>query len=135
MNQQCNFTLYRKSRLQGKFQPFAAVFEILKKAVVKLTIEVALVISAISLAFGLYSGISNLKRNNKNDAKSESAQLTTVIVKLENIGNDINEIKSDLRDVKDDIKDHSNRLVAVEQQVKVLNNTVFKKGNEENHED
>lgn len=92
-----------------------------------MTIEVALVISALSLAFGIYTGISNLRRNNKNDAKSESAQLTTVIVKLENIGNDIKEVKSDLREVKDDIKDHSNRLVAVEQQIKVLNNAVFRK--------
>ena len=100
-----------------------------------MTIEVALVISALSLAFGLYSGISNLKRNNKNDVKTESAQLTTVIVKLENIGNDINEIKSDLRDVKDDIKDHSNRLVAVEQQIKVLNNAVFKNRKEDKNED
>ena len=134
MNQQCNFTLYLKNRLQGKLKPFMAVVDYFKKAVVKLTIEVALVISGISLAFALYSGISNLKRNNKNDAKSESAQLTTVIVKLENIGNDINEIKSDLRDVKDDIKDHSQRLVAVEQQVKVLNNAVFKNRKEDNNE-
>lgn len=97
-----------------------------------MTIEVALVISALSLAFGIYTGISNLRRNNKNDVKSESAQLTTVIVKLETIGNDIKEVKSDLREVKDDIKDHSNRLVAVEQQIKVLNNAVFRK--EDNNE-
>lgn len=90
-----------------------------------MTIEIALVISAISLAFGIYQGVSNLKRNNKQDAKADSAQLTTVIVKLENIGNDISEIKADLRDVKSDVKDHSTRLVKVEQQVKVLNNVVF----------
>lgn len=90
-----------------------------------MTIEVALVISAISLAFGIYQGVSNLKRNNKQDAKADSAALTTVIVKLENIGNDISEIKADLRDVKSDVKDHSARLVKVEQQVKVLNNAVF----------
>lgn len=98
-----------------------------------MTIEVALVISAISLAFGIYSGVSNMKRNNRQDAKSDSAQLTTVIVKLENIGNDISEIKSDLRDVKSDVKDHSARLVKVEQQVKVLNNTVF--GRKDDKED
>ena len=90
-----------------------------------MTIEVALIISAISLAFGIYEGVSNLKRNNKNDAKSDSAQLTTVIVKLENIETGISEIKADLRDVKSDVKDHSTRLVKIEQQVKVLNNAVF----------
>ncbi|MBQ6263092.1 MAG: hypothetical protein IJK58_06215 [Clostridia bacterium] len=90
-----------------------------------MTIEVALVISAISLAFGIYSGVSNMKRNNKNDTKTDTAQLTTVIVKLENIGNDISEIKNDLRDVKADVKDHGNRLVKLEQQVKVLNKVTF----------
>lgn len=90
-----------------------------------MTIEVALVISAISLAFGIYSGVANLKRNSKNDTKTDTAQLTTVIVKLENIGNDISEIKNDLRDVKADVKDHGNRIVKLEQQVKVLNKVTF----------
>jgi peptidoglycan hydrolase CwlO-like protein len=98
-----------------------------------MTIEIALVISAISLGFAIYSGVSNLKRNNKQDAKSDSAQLTTVIVKLENIGTGINEIKADVKDVKNDLKDHSDRLIRLEQQVKVLNKTVF--GKDDNNED
>jgi peptidoglycan hydrolase CwlO-like protein len=101
--------------------------------VVKMTVEIALVISAISLGFAIYSGVSNLKRNNKQDAKSDSAQLTTVIVKLENIGTGINEIKADVKDVKQDLKDHSDRLIRLEQQVKVLNKTVF--GKDDNNED
>ncbi|SCY46274.1 hypothetical protein [Ruminococcus sp. YE282] len=98
-----------------------------------MTIEIALVISAISLGFAIYSGVSNLKRNNKQDAKSDSAQLTTVIVKLESIGTGINEIKADVKDVKNDLKDHSDRLIRLEQQVKVLNKTVF--GKDDNNED
>jgi peptidoglycan hydrolase CwlO-like protein len=98
-----------------------------------MTVEIALVISAISLGFAIYSGVSNLKRNNKQDAKSDSAQLTTVIVKLENIGTGINEIKADVKDVKQDLKDHSDRLIRLEQQVKVLNKTVF--GKDDNNED
>lgn len=98
-----------------------------------MTVEIALVISAISLGFAMYSGVSNLKRNNKQDAKSDSAQLTTVIVKLENIDKGINEIKADVKDVKQDLKDHSDRLIRLEQQVKVLNKTVF--GKDDNNED
>lgn len=101
-----------------------------------MTIEVALVISAISLAFGIYSGVANLKRNSKTDTKTDTAQLTTVIVKLENIGNDISEIKNDLRDVKADVKDHGNRIVKLEQQVKVLNKVNFdRKEGKSNEED
>lgn len=97
-----------------------------------MTVEIALVISAISLAFSIFQGVSNLKRNAKQDTKADSSQLTTVIVKLENIGNDISEIKTDLRDVRSDIKDHSMRLVKIEQQIKVLNNTVFGRKEDEN---
>lgn len=93
-----------------------------------MNIEIAVVISAIALAFSVVQVVTNIRRGNRNDAKTESAQLTTVIVKLENIGNDVSEIKGDLRDVKEDLKDHSERLVRVEQEIKVLNKTVFGKG-------
>lgn len=93
-----------------------------------MTIEVALVISGVSMAFGIYQGVSNMKRNNRNDDRNDATQLTTVIVKLENIGNDIAEIKNDMRNVKDDMKEMNVRLVKMEQQVKVLNKTVFKDG-------
>jgi len=91
-----------------------------------LTIEVALLISVISVAFGIWSGVTNIKRNEKNDTKADATELTTVIVKLENIGNDISEIKNDMKNVKDDMKDINIRLVKMEQQVKVLNKAVFK---------
>lgn len=90
-----------------------------------MTIEIALLISGVSLAFGIYQGITNMRRNNRTDDKSEATQLTTVIVKLENIGNDVSEIKGDMRNVKEDMKDINVRLVRTEQQVKVLNKTVF----------
>lgn len=95
-----------------------------------MTVELAVIISIISLGFGIYSGVANLKRNSRNDTKMDQSQLTTVIVKLENIGNDISEMKSDLRDAKEDLKNHSERLVKIEQQVKVLNNAIF--GRKEN---
>ena len=83
-----------------------------------MTIEIALLISGVSLAFGIYSGICNLKRNSDLDVKRNVSEMTTVIVKLENIGNGINEIKSELSNVKQDMKDVSERLVKVEESSK-----------------
>jgi len=83
-----------------------------------MTIEVALVISGISVAFGIYSGICNLKRNEKADAKNDASQLTTVIVKLENIGTGITEIKSEMTNVKNDIKENRERIIKVEESTK-----------------
>lgn len=100
-----------------------------------MTVELAVIISVISLGFGIYSGVANLKRNSRNDTKMDQSQLTTVIVKLENIGNDISEMKSDLRDVKEDLKNHSERLVKMEQQIKVLNNTIFGRKENKNEKD
>ena len=50
-----------------------------------MTIEVALLISGISVAFGIFAGISNIRRNQKIDDKKDATEMTTVIVKLENI--------------------------------------------------
>jgi predicted RNase H-like nuclease (RuvC/YqgF family) len=83
-----------------------------------MTIEVALLISGLSLAFGIYSGINNMKRNQRTDTKAEASELTTVIVKLENIGNGITEIKSEMKNVKNDIKESRERLIKVEESTK-----------------
>ena len=79
-----------------------------------MTLELSIVISVISVSFALYSGISNLKRNGKKDTAEETAQLTTVIVKLENIGDGVAEIKN----VKGEVQELRERLVAVEQSTK-----------------
>ena len=91
-----------------------------------MSIEPTIFISAASLIISLIIAVFNIWRANKADNKEDSAQLTTVIVQLESIKEDTREIKSDLRDVKSDLKDHSERLVKLEQEVKVLNHTVFK---------
>lgn len=88
---------------------------------VLMTIEVALLISGISLAFGIYSGISNLRRNQNSDVKKDASELTTVIVKLENIGTGISEIKSELTNVKNDIKESRERIIKLEESAKQAN--------------
>ena len=80
-----------------------------------MTLEVALLISGVSVAFGIYSGVSNLKRNDRADAKNDASQLTTVIVKLESIGTGITEIKSEMTNVKNDIKENRERIIKVEE--------------------
>jgi len=83
-----------------------------------ITLEVALLISGISLAFAIYQGIANMKRNQKADDKNEASQLTTVIVKLENIGNGITEIKAEMNNVKTEIKESKERIIKVEESSK-----------------
>lgn len=83
-----------------------------------MTIEVALLISGISVAFGVFAGISNLRRNQKLDDKRDATEMTTVIVKLENIGIGISEIKNEMINVKNDVKESRERLIKVEESAK-----------------
>lgn len=83
-----------------------------------MTIEVALLISGVSLVFGIYTGIATIKRNQKTDVKQDASELTTVIVKLENIGNGITEIKSEMSNVKNDIKEDRERIIRLEESAK-----------------
>ncbi len=89
-----------------------------------MTVEVSLLIAGISLAFGLYQGISNLKRNKSTDDKKDATEMTTVIVKLESISDGITEIKSDIRNVKQEQQEFRERLVVVEQSAKSLHHRV-----------
>lgn len=91
-----------------------------------MTIEVALLISGVSLAFAIFQGVSNMRRNNKQDDKKDAAQLTTVIVKLENINDGVTEIKNDLKNIKDDIKEFREWKATATQQIKALEKNVFK---------
>lgn len=83
-----------------------------------MTIEVALLISGVSVAFAVYFGIANMRRNSKKDTVEDATQLTTVIVKLETINNGISEIKTEMRTVKSDIQELRDRLIIVEQSTK-----------------
>ena len=100
-----------------------------------LTVEVALLISGVSVAFGIFAGISNLRRNQKLDDKKDASELTTVIVKLENIGTGITEIKSEMSNVKSDIKESRERLIKVEESAKQAHKRIdalekYKKGDD-----
>ncbi len=89
-----------------------------------MTIEVALLISGVSLAFGIYQGITSLKRDQTNDAKTDASQLTTVIVKLENIGTGIARIEKEVTDIKKDVQADHERLVRTEESVKQAHNRI-----------
>lgn len=81
-----------------------------------MTIDPALLLSVVSIVIAAVVGLSGLKRNRTHDDKQEATELTTVIVRLENISNGINEIKSDMKNMREDIKELRERVIVVEQQ-------------------
>ena len=83
-----------------------------------MTIEISLLISGISLAFAIYFGIKHNKRNETEAVKSDVSQLTTVIVKLENIGIGVSKIENEISNVKNDMKEDRERIIRIEESVR-----------------
>lgn len=87
-----------------------------------MTIEVSLLLSGISVAFAIYFGMSSKRRNEKKDAteetKEQTAENTMMMVKLENIADDIKDIKRESRQNREDIGNLRERIANVEQSVK-----------------
>lgn len=76
-------------------------------------------ISLISLLLAIYTFLSK-------NSKENTTELTTVIVKLENIGAGITDIKAELAGLKTDQKEDHDRLIKLESSV----STVWKRVDE-----
>lgn len=83
-----------------------------------MTVEIAVLVSLLSLAFTIYQGVANMKRNKAVDDKNEASEMTTVIVKLENISKDTHEIKSDMKDVKSEVKHNTEQIIRLDESLK-----------------
>ena len=78
-----------------------------------MTIELSLLLSGISVAFAIFFGISNKKRNDKKDAAN-----TLMMTKLENIADDVKDIKRDYKETRAEVQDLHDRVLIVEQSLK-----------------
>ena len=83
-----------------------------------MTVEVSLLISVVSVGFAIFSGIMAIRRNHKTDDQEEAKQNTVIIVKLENIADDVKEIKENIKGLDEKIQQLDRRVTIVEQSTK-----------------
>lgn len=87
-----------------------------------MTIEIALLLSIISVGFGVFSAVSSKMRNDRKDTEQETedkaATHTLLMTKLENIADDVKDIKRDYRETREEVQNLRERLIAVEQSLK-----------------
>ena len=87
-----------------------------------LTIEISLLLSGVSVAFAIFFGICSKQRNEKKDTQEDAEQRATtdtkVMVKLENIADDLKDIKRESRENREEMKTLRERVVIVEQSLK-----------------
>ena len=75
-------------------------------------------LTIFSICFSIYFGLSSYRRNQKSDDKQEAAASTTTLVKLENIGNGVNEIKSEMKSIREESRENRDRLIKNEESTK-----------------
>ncbi len=95
-----------------------------------MTIELCLIISILAVIVSIIMAIFNITKASKKDNKQEAATLTTVIVKLDLLGNTLTEMKAQLQDYRKELQELTERVIKAEQHIKVLNNITFKKKEE-----
>lgn len=83
-----------------------------------MTIEVALVISVISVSAAVLFGVSNYKRNKTKDDKEDASQQATIITKLNGIEKGVDDIKDELKNLKSEVKEDHDRIIRLEESTK-----------------
>ena len=79
-----------------------------------MTIEVALLVSVVSVAFSIFFGIKNNKKSDSEEIAQRIARDTRVDMKLDEISKDVKEVKDTVRSIQNDVKDHEGRITKLE---------------------
>ena len=85
---------------------------------------ISIIISIVSVCIATIVCVTNLRRNNKADDKKDATEMTSVIVKLENIKDDTNEIKGEVKNLRGEVGDLRERVIIAEQAAKSLHKRV-----------
>lgn len=79
-----------------------------------MTVEIALVISIVSVSFSVYFGLKNNKKSDEKDIAERIARDTRTDMKLDEISKDVKDVKETVRNIQNDVKDHEGRIVKLE---------------------
>lgn len=83
-----------------------------------MTIEVALIISVVSVAFSIFFGLKNNKRTDVKDIEERVKENTRINFKLDEIATSIREVKSEVSSLKEEMQAHNDRIIKVEESAK-----------------
>lgn len=81
-----------------------------------MTVEItlAVLVSIASLSFSIYMGLKGNKRTDEKEIAERIARETRTDMKLDEIGNDVKEVKETVKNIQNDVKDHEGRIVKLE---------------------
>lgn len=83
-----------------------------------MSIEIALLISIVSVCFSVFFGLKNNKRSDTKDIEERVKENTRINMKLDNIASNTTEIKNEVSEMRREINSHGDRIIKVEESVK-----------------
>lgn len=83
-----------------------------------MTIEVALLISIVSVAFSVFFGLKNSRKSDEKDIADRIARDTRTDMKLDEISSNVRDVKETVKNIQNDVKDHEGRIVKLESSYK-----------------
>lgn len=83
-----------------------------------MTIEIALLISIVSVAFSIFFGLKNNKKSDQKEIADRIARDTRTDMKLDEISSNVRDVKETVKNIQNDIKDHEGRIVKLESSYK-----------------
>lgn len=83
-----------------------------------MNIEVAVVVSIVSLSFSIYMGLRGNRRTDTKDIEERTKERTELNVKLDFISKSTNDIKDQIASLVRDVQKHGDRLTQIEGTVK-----------------
>jgi predicted nuclease with TOPRIM domain len=81
-------------------------------------VELALLISIVSVAFSVFFGMKNNKRSDTKEIEERVKTDTIINTKLDNIVSTMQDVKNEIASMRNDIQSHNDRLIKVEESVK-----------------
>ena len=79
-----------------------------------MTIEVALLISMVSVAFSVYFGLKNSKRTDTKDIEDRVKENTRINMKLDAILDTINDMKNERSEMTKKLAEHDSMIAKIE---------------------
>lgn len=77
-------------------------------------IEIALLISIVSVSFSIFFGLKSSKKSDTKDIEERVVRDTKIDMKLDEICKDVKEVKDTVRNIQKDVKDHEGRIAKLE---------------------
>ena len=79
-----------------------------------MNIELALLISIVSVSFSVFFGLKNSKKSDQKEISDRIARDTRTDMKLDEISSNVRDVKETVKNIQNDIKDHEGRIVKLE---------------------